>query len=181
MPGSKTYTEIVNTASEISAGGLDMKSVNKLFIAVSGAAVISAVITTFLHSHRKVKINCNLTPDEYDKICGEFCLDPNSAMMQYIYRRGDKKFGVRLAPGRLRADDIVSMFTIPIIKEKIPEVLRKKIKYPSSDSTVVNAAAFTPTAKRGHDYKIHIFKIDGCEYMEIEKPKTDNIGIFLHS
>ncbi len=79
------------------------------------------------------------------------------------------------------ADDIVSMFTIPIIKEKIPEVLRKKIKYPSSDSTVVNAAAFTPTAKRGHDYKIHIFKIDGCEYMEIEKPKTDNIGIFLHS
>ncbi len=79
-----------------------MKSVNKLFIAVSGAAVISAVITTFLHSHRKVKINCNLTPDEYDKICGEFCLDPNSAMMQYIYRRGDKKFGVRLAPGRSR-------------------------------------------------------------------------------
>lgn len=158
-----------------------MRSVNKFFIAVSGAAVLSAAAAAVLRSRRDVRINCNLTPDEYDKICDEFCLDPDSAAMQYIYRRGGRRFGVRLAPGRLCADNIAAMFTIPIIKEKIPDILRRKTKYPSSDSTVVKASAFTPSAKRGHDYKIHIFKVDGCEYMEIEKPKTENIGIFLHS
>lgn len=158
-----------------------MKSVNKFFIAASGTAALSLIITAAFRSRRTVKINCNLTQDEYDRICGEFCLNPKSAMMQYVYRRGEKRFGVRLAPERLREEDIVGMFTIPIVKEKISAALRKRVKYPSSDSTVVKACAFTPSAKHGHDYKIHIFKIDGCEYMEIEKPKTDNIGIFLHS
>lgn len=158
-----------------------MKTVNKIFIAVSGTAAVSALVTALLRPRHTVKINCNLTPDEYDRICGEFYLKPDSVMMQYVYRRGEKRFGVRLAPGKLCAEDIVSMFTIPIKKEKIPATLRKKVKYPSSDSTVVKASTFTPSAKRGHDYKVHIFKIDGCEYMEIEKPKTDNIGIFLHS
>lgn len=158
-----------------------MKTVNKLFIAVSCTAAISAFMTAVFRAHRTININCNLTPDEYNRICGEFCLKPDNAMMQYVYRRRGGRFGVRLAPGKLCADDIVGMFTIPIAKEKIPRVLNKKVKYPSSDSTVVKATSFTPTAKRGHDYKVHIFKIDGCEYMEIEKPKTDNIGIFLHS
>ena len=158
-----------------------MKTVNKLFIAVSGTAALSVIAAALLRPKHTVRINCNLTPDEYDRICGEFYLKPDNVMMQYVYRRGEKRFGVRLAPGKLRAEDIAGMFTIPIIKEKIPGLLRKKVKYPSSDSTVVKACAFTPSAKRGLDYKVHIFKIDGCEYMEIEKPKTDNIGIFLHS
>lgn len=158
-----------------------MKTVNKFFIAVSGTAALSVLAAAFFRLRHTVKINCNLTPDEYDRICGEFCLKPDNIMMQYVYRRGEKRFGVRLAPGKLCAEDIAGMFTIPIIKEKIPAVLRKKVKYPSSDNTVVKACAFTPSAKRGRDYKVHIFKIDGCEYMEIEKPKTDNIGIFLHS
>ncbi|MCM1023753.1 MAG: hypothetical protein NC395_06815 [Prevotella sp.] len=158
-----------------------MKTVNKFFAVVFGAAAVSAAAAIIFRSGHTVNINCNLTPDEYDRICGEFHLKPDSAMMQYVYRRGEKRFGVRLAPGNLCSEDFASMFTIPIIKEKIPEKLRKKAKYPSSDSTVVKASTFTPSAKRGHDYKIHIFKIDGCEYVEIEKPKTDNIGIFLHS
>ncbi|MDE7279572.1 MAG: hypothetical protein K2N26_07600 [Oscillospiraceae bacterium] len=171
----------MNKSSEINAGGLDMKTVNKFFIAVSGTAALSVLAAAIFRPRHTVKINCNLTPDEYDRICGEFCLKPDNVMMQYVYRRGESRFGVRLAPGKLRAEDIVSMFTIPIMKEKIPDAFRKKVKYPSSDSTVVRACTFTPSAKRGRDYKVHIFKIDGCEYMEIEKPKTDNIGIFLHS
>lgn len=158
-----------------------MKTVNKFFIAVSGTAALSVLAAAILRPKHTVKINCNLTPDEYDRICGEFCLKPDNVMMQYVYRRGEKRFGVRLAPGKIRAEDIAGMFTIPIIKEKISDALRKKVKYPSSDSTVVKAGEFTPSSKHGRGYKVHIFKVDGCEYMEIEKPETDNIGIFLHS
>lgn len=158
-----------------------MKTVNKFFIAVSGTAALSVLAAAILRPKHTVKINCNLTPDEYDRICGEFCLKPDNIMMQYVYRRGEKRFGVRLAPGKIRAEDIAGMFTIPIIKEKISDALRKKVKYPSSDSTVVKAGVFTPSSKHGRSYMVHIFKVDGCEYMEIEKPETDNIGIFLHS
>lgn len=158
-----------------------MNTAHKIFIALSGTAAVLITAAAVLHPKRTVRINCNLTPEEYDRVCGEFHLKPDSVMMEYVYRRGGKRFGVRLAPGKLRADDIAGMFTIPIIKEKIPEVLKKKGSYPSSDNTVVRACNFTPSAKRGHDYKVHIFKIDGCEYMEIEKPKTENISIFLHS
>jgi len=158
-----------------------MNTINKIIIALSGAAAVSALTAALLYPRRRVMINCNLTPEEYDRICGEFHLKPDSVMMEYVYRRGGKRYGVRLAPGKLQADDIVSMFTIPIIKEKIPEVLSRRGNYPSSDNTIVRACNFTPSAKRGCDYRVHIFKTDGCEYMEIEKPKTDNLGIFLHS
>lgn len=157
-----------------------MKTAYKILISAAIAAA-SAFTAAILLPKYKVRINCNLTPEEYDRICGEFHLRPDSVMMEYVYRRGGERFGVRLAPGKLREDDIVSMFTIPIIREKIPQVLKHKGHYPSSDNTIVRACNFTPSAKRGHDYKVHIFKVDGCEYMEIEKPKTDNINIFLHS
>lgn len=158
-----------------------MNYAGKILIALSGAAAVTVFIAAVSRLKHRVSINCNLTPEEYDRICGEFCLRPDNAMMEYIYRRGGDCFGVRLAPGKLREDDIVGMFTIPIVREKIPEVLSHRDSYPSSDNTVVRACSFTPSAKRGHDYKVHIFKVGGCEYIEIEKPKTDNIGIFLHS
>ncbi len=158
-----------------------MNTANKVIIAVSGILAVSAIAAAAFRLGHRVAINCNLTPEEYDRICDEFHLNPSSAMMEYIYRRGGERFGVRLAPGKLCADDLMSIFTIPIIKEKIPQALSRKSSYPTSDSTVVRASSFTPSAKRGYDYKVHIFKVNGCEYMEIEKPKTDNIGIFLHS
>ncbi len=157
-----------------------MNTVSKILIAISGTAAVSVFVAAALRPKHTVCINCNLTPEEYDRICGEFHLRPDNVIMEYIYRRG-KRFGVRLAPGKLRAEDLVGMFTIPIIKEKFPEVMRRKGRYPSSDSTRVRASSFTPASKRGHDYKVHIFNKNGCEYMEIEKPKTDNLGIFLHS
>ena len=158
-----------------------MKNAGKIAIALSGIAAVFVFAAAALRPKRRVTINCNLTPEEYDRICSEFHLKPDSVMMEYVYRRGGKRFGVRLAPGKLREDDLPRIFTIPIIKEKIPKVLKKKGSYPSSDNTVVKAYNFTPSAKRGHDYKVHIFNVDGCEYMEIEKPKTKNIGVFLHS